>query len=183
MLVLKYHLTEEEYFDYNYYTAWAAPGKKGYRIRYYLRVLIMYAAVAILFIIGNHSQQILVDFIVFGAIAITYFLLVPWLIRKSIGRRVKDILRQPENEHVLGEAEVILTDTGIVDKDEASESKYSWDAIVRKAETPFCYYLYTNSHHAIVIPKRAVRNAEDKKELERLLNQHLSLTSEFSGEE
>jgi hypothetical protein len=96
---------------------------------------------------------------------------------------VKDILRQPENEHVLGETEVILMDTGILDKDAASESKYSWDAIVRKAETPFCYYLYTNSHHAIVIPKRAVRNAEDKKELERLLNQHLTLTSEFSREE
>lgn len=183
MLVLKYHLTEEEYFDYNYYTAWAAPEKKGYRIRYYLRVFLLYAGVAILFIIGSHSQQMAVDFTVFGVIAITYFLLVPWLIRKSISRRVKDILRQPENQHVLGEAEVVLMDTGILDKDAASESKYTWDAIVRKAETPFCYYLYTNSHHAIVIPKRAVRNAEEKKELERLLNQHLSLTSEFSEEE
>jgi hypothetical protein len=183
MLVLKYHLTEEEYFDYNYYTAWSAPEKKGYRIRYYLRVFLLYAAVAVLFILGSHSRQKVVDFIIFGAIAIVYFLLVPWLIKRSIGRRVKDILKQPENQHVLSEAEVILMDTGIIDKDEASETKYNWDAIVRKAETPFCYYLYTNSHHAIVIPKRAVRNAEEKKELERLLNQHLSLTSEFSGED
>ena len=180
MLVLKYNLTEEEYFDYNYYTAWSSPEKKGYRIRYYLRVFLLYAAVAVLFIIGSRSQQMTTDFIIFGIIAITYFLLVPWLIRKSIGRRVKDILRDPENQHVLEEAEVVLMDTGILDKDAASESKYSWDAIVRKAETPFCYYLYTNSHHAIVIPKRAVRNAEEQKELERLLNQHLSLTSEFS---
>ncbi len=183
MLVLKYHLTEEEYFDYNYYTTWASPEKKGYRIRYYLRVFLLYAAVAILFIIGSRSRQMGVDFIIFAVIAIVYFLLVPWLIKRSIGRRVKDILRQPENQHVLSEAEVILTDTGIIDKDEASESKYNWDAIVRKAETPFCYYLYTNSHHAIVIPRRAVRNAEEKKELERLLNQHLSLTSEFSKED
>lgn len=181
MLVLKYHLTEDEYFDYNYFTAWSAPEKKGYRIRYYLRVFLLYAAVAILFIIGSRSRQMTTDFIIFGVIAITYFLLVPWLIRKSIGRRVKDILRQPENQHVLGEAEVILMDTGIIDKDEASESKYSWEAIVRKAETPFCYYLYTNSHHAIVIPKRALRDVAEKQELERLLNQHLSLTSEFSG--
>lgn len=183
MLVLKYQLTEEEYFDYNYYTAWSSPEKKGYRIRYYLRVFVLYAAVAVLFIVGSNSRQKITDFIIFGIIALVYFLLVPWLIKKSIGRRVKDILRQPENQHVLGEAEIILMDNGIIDKDEASESKYNWDAIVRKAETPFCYYLYTNSHHAIVIPKRAIRNAEEKKELERLLNQHLSLTSEFSRED
>lgn len=183
MLVLKYQLTEEEYFDYNYYTAWSSPEKKGYRIRYYLRVFVLYAAVAVLFIVGSNSRQKITDFIIFGIIALVYFLLVPWLIKKSIGRRVKDILRQPENQHVLGEAEIILMDNGIIDKDEASESKYNWDAIVRKAETPFCYYLYTNSHHAIVIPKRAIRNAEEKKELERLLNQHLPLTSEFSRED
>jgi len=183
MLVLKYHLTEEEYFDYNYYTAWASPEKKGYRIRYYLRVFLLYAGVAVLFIVSRQSQQMLWDFIIFGIIAITYFLLVPWLIRISIGRRVKDILRQPENQHVLGEAEVILMDTGIIDKDAAAESKYTWDAIVRKSETPLCYFLYTNSHHAIVIPKRALRNAAEKQELEQLLNQHLSLTSEFSKEE
>ncbi|AXY74498.1 YcxB family protein [Paraflavitalea soli] len=183
MLVLKYHLTEEEYFDYNYFTAWASPEKKGYRIRYYLRVFLLYTGVAVLFIISRHSKQLLWDFIIFGIIAITYFLLVPWLIRRSIGRRVKDILRQPENQHVLGEAEVILMDTGIIDKDEAAESKYSWDAIVRKAETPSCYFLYTNSYHAIVIPKRAIRNPADKQELERMLSQHLSLTSEFSKEE
>jgi hypothetical protein len=183
MLVLKYHLTEEEYFDYNYYTAWASPEKKGYRIRYFLRVFVLYVAVAVLFIVSRQSQQMLWDFIIFGIIAITYFLLVPWLIRRSIGRRVKDILRLPENQHVLGEAEVILMDTGIIDKDEASESKYTWDAIVRKAETPLCYFLYTNSQHAIVIPRRAIRNAAEKQELERMLSQHLSLTSEFSTEE
>ena len=183
MLVLKYHLTEEEYFDYNYYTAWSAPEKKGYRIWYYLRVFLLYAAVAVLFIISRKSQQLLWDAIIFGIIALVYFIMVPWLIRKSIGRRIRDMLRQPENQHVLSESEVSIADAGITDKDEASESKYSWDAIVRKGETPLCYYLYTNSYHAIVIPKRAVRNDADKKELERLFDTHLSLTSEFSAEE
>lgn len=179
MLILKYHLTEAEFFDYNYYTAWSSPDKKGYRIRYYLRVILLYAAVAVLFIISNHSQQMGIDFTIFGVIALTYFLLVPWLIKRSIQKRVKDILNHPENGHVLGANEVILTDTGIVDKDDSSESRYNWEAIVRKAETPSCYYLYTNSQHAIVIPKRALADATDKKEMERLLNTHLPLSSEF----
>lgn len=183
MLVLKYHLTEEEYFDYNYYTAWASPEKKGYRVRYYLRVFVLYAVVAGLFIYSRHSQQWLWDLIVFGIIALIYFLLVPWLIRKSIDRRVKDTLRQSENQHILNAAEVTLMESGIIDKDESSESKYSWDAIVRKGETPLCYYLYTNSYHAIVIPRRAVQNPADRKELERIFDTYLTLTSEFSTEE
>ena len=179
MLSLRYHLTEEEYFRYNYYTAWAAPDKKWYRIRYYLRVFLLYGAIAAIYIFANHSHQMLVDFIIFGVIATIYFLLVPALIKRSIRRRVRTILAQPENGHVLDEAEVVLMDTGILDRDKSSESKYGWEAIVKKAETPDSYYLYTNSYHAIVIPKRVIYNPQEKQELQRLFNQHLPLSSEF----
>jgi hypothetical protein len=74
---------------------------------------------------------------------------------------------------------VILSDSGIVDKDKESETRYSWDAIVKKAETPDCHYLYTNSYHAIVIPKRTLADADEKKELERLLSTHLPLNVEL----
>ena len=179
MLTLKYHLTEAEYFEYNYYTAWSAPDKKWYRIRYYLRVFLLYGAVAAIYIFTNHSHQLVVDLVIFGIIATVYFLLVPYLIRRSIHKRVRDILAQPENKHVLEEAEVVLMDTGILDRDKESESKYTWEAIVKKAETTDSFYLYTNSYHAIVIPKRVIHNPQDKQELQRLFNQHLPLSSEF----
>ncbi len=179
MLILKYNLTEEEYFDYNYYTSWAAPGKRGYRIRYYLRVFMLYGAIAALYIFTNHSHRVYVDLVIFGVIATVYFLLVPFLIKRSIRQRVRNTLAQPENRHVLEQSEVVLMDTGIIDKDNASESKYNWEAIVRKAETPGYYYLYTNSYHAIVIPKRVLRDSQERKELQRLFNEHLSLSSEF----
>lgn len=179
MLILKYYLTEEEYFDYMYFTEWTAPFKKWYRIRYYNRVFLLYTSIAALYIITNHSSRLVVDIVIFSIIALLYFILVPFLIKRAIRRRVRGILEQPENAHVLEESEIILMDTGIIDKDNASESKYTWEAIVRKSETASSYYLYTNSHHAIVIPKRVLRNPEDRLELERLFNQHLSLSSEF----
>lgn len=179
MLHIKYHLSEEEYFNYNYYTAWAAPDRRQYRILYYTKVLLLYAAVAGLYIIANPDHQWKTDLMVFGAIALIYTILVPFLIRRSVRKRVKDILKRPENKHVLEECEVILMDTGIVDKDKASESKYQWEAIVKKAETPTGYYLYTNSYHAIVIPKRALAGPGEEKELERLMNTYLPLSSEF----
>jgi hypothetical protein len=179
MLILKFHLTKEEYFDYHYYTAWAAPEKKWYRMRYFLQVFLLYGAVAALYIFTSHRHQVFIDLIIFGSIALIYFLCVPWVIRRSIHRRVRDMLTQPENQHILDEAEVTLMDTGILDKDKASESKYAWEAIVRKAETPLSYYLYTNSWHAIVIPKRVLSNPQDRQELQRLFSQYLPLSSEF----
>ena len=91
---------------------------------------------------------------------------------------MKDTLSKKENQHVLDEAEIILSDTGIIDKDTHTESRYNWDAIVRLAETPDSYYLYTNSYHAIVIPRRVV-GADDEKELNRLLGEHLFMTKKY----
>ena len=179
MLSFKFSLTEEEYFEYNYYTTWAAPHKKAYRIRYYAKVLALYSVIAGLYIFTNHTHRIEIDLVVFAIIGIVYFLLVPFLIRNSIRRRTKQIIAEPENQHVLDESEIIVTETGIIDQDKVSHSKYAWDAIVKKIETPNSYYLYTNSYHAIVIPKRVIKNANEHDELNSVFNRFLSLSSEF----
>lgn len=178
MVILKYHLTEEEYFDFNYYTSWASPDRKGYRVRYTLRYVILYVIIAALYLLLVRGSSTL-GVAVFGSIALIYVFLIPVLIKRGIRQRVRSTLAQPENRHVLEESEVVVMDTGIVDKDTASETTYTWEAIVRKAETPSSYYLYTNTYHAIVIPKRVLGNLQEKQELQRLLNQHLPLSSEF----
>ncbi|HTE26109.1 YcxB family protein [Flavitalea sp.] len=179
MLVLKYHLTEEEYLDYNYFTAWTSPDKKSYRLKYYLQVMILYFAVAGLYITVNSSHTLLLDSSVFVTIGTIYFLMVPFLVKRSIRMRVKRTLAQPENQHVLNESEVTLSENGILDRDTVSESRYGWEAIVRKAETKLCYYLYTNSYHAIVIPKRVIKLKEQQL-LVNFFNTHLSLSSDFA---
>lgn len=180
MLSFTFNLTEEEYFEYNYYTAWAAPHKKGYRFRYYARVFALYSIIAGLYIFTNHSHRIEIDLIIFAIIGIVYFLLVPLLIRNSIRRRTKQIIAEPENQHVLDQSEIILTETGIVDQDHVAQSKYDWEAIVKKTETRNSYYLYTNSYHAIVIPKRVIKSPREQEELERLFSLYLSLSAEFT---
>src|SRR3712207_6437328 len=127
MVTFRFRLTEEEYFNYNYFTAWAAPERKAYRYRYFARVFLLYGAVAALYIIFTRQHLIWVDIAVFVLIGCIYLMLVPFFIRKSIGRKVQEILKQPENEHVLQDAEIILTDGGIIDRDTVSETRYAWD--------------------------------------------------------
>jgi hypothetical protein len=179
MVILKYQLTEEEYFDFSYYTGWASPDRRAFRIRYILRTISIYAVIAAAYLFLVQKDTSITGMLIFAAPAIIYFLLIPILVKRGIRQKVRAILAKPENDTILEPAEVIVSDTGIISKDSGSESRYSWEAIIRKAETPLSYYLYTNSYHAIVIPKRVLKNAEEKKELERLFNQHLSLSSEF----
>lgn len=175
MTVFRFTLTEEEYFQYNYYTAWAAPSRKMYRVKYFLRVLALYAIVALLYIFANKGHNIWIDLTVFIFTGLVYLFFVPFFIKRSVRRRVVDILSKKENQHVLLEAEIILNDSGIIDKDTVSESRYDWDAIVHFAETEDCYYLYTNSYHAIVIPKRAIPDELVSGEVQRLFDTHLPL--------
>jgi hypothetical protein len=175
MVSFKYRLTEDEYLQYNYYTAWAAPERKRYRIFYFLRVILLYGAVALLYIVATRSRCIWIDIAVFLFTGLIYLLLIPKFVKASVRRKVYDILSKKENQHVLDEAEIIVSDTGITDRDTVSESRYNWDAIVRLSETDGSYYLYTNSYHAIVIPRRVIRSREEQHELDRLLSTHLPL--------
>jgi hypothetical protein len=174
MVSLKFRLTEDEYLEYNYYTAWSAPTRKRYRIYYFLRVIILYGAVAMLYIIATRQHYIWIDITVFLITGLVYLIMIPSFVKGSVRRKVKHILSKKENQHVLDDAEIILSDTGIIDRDTHTESRYDWDAVVRLAETPESYYLYTNSYHAIVIPKRAV-SKEQEKELTKLLSENLPL--------
>jgi hypothetical protein len=174
MVSFKFRLTEDEYLEYNYYTAWSAPTRKKYRIFYFLRVIILYGAVAMLYIIATRQNYIWIDISVFIITGLIYLVMIPSFVKGSVRRKVKNILSKKENQHVLDEAEIVLSDTGIIDKDTHTESRYDWDAIVRLAETADSYYLYTNSYHAIVIPRRVV-SIEEEKELTRLLSKNLPL--------
>jgi hypothetical protein len=179
MVILKFRLTREEYFTFNYYTAWSAPSRKNYRVRYYVRMLLIYGLIAGLYIFAKYSGRLIIDLIIFLGVGAFYVFLIPFLIKRSVRRRAEDILAEKENAHILDDAEVILSENGIVDKDKVSESRYAWDAIVRKADTPDSYYLYTNTYHAIVIPKRVLTNATERSELEELFTRYLPLSSEF----
>ena len=174
MFVFKFHLTTEEYLDYNYYTAWSSPAKKAYRFKYYLRVMVMYIAIAGLYIFAKRSHDPLVDYSVFLGIGLVYFLLVPVLVKRSIRMKVRQILADPENQHVLSESVVSMDENGIQDKDTASDNWYQWDQIIKKAETTRCIYLYTNSYHAVVIPRRVI-SPGDRVGLELLFTRHLPL--------
>lgn len=176
-ITFNFRLTEEEYYQYNYYTAWADPRRTRYRRNYILKVMFLYAAVAFLYIYAMQPRHYWIDISVFFITGTAYLLLIPFFIKKSVRRRVSNILSRKENHHILEECEVTLSGNGIVDSDTVSESRYNWEAIVHCARTTEGIYLYTNSYHAIVIPRRVLVDAGVEQETEALLSRRLPLDS------
>ena len=105
MVSLKFRLTEDEYLQYNYYTAWAAPSRKKYRIFYFVRVIILYGAVALLYIIATQQHYVWIDITVFVITGVVYLIMIPSFVKASVKRKVRNILSKKENQHVLDDAD------------------------------------------------------------------------------
>lgn len=73
---------------------------------------------------------------------------------------------------------MIIDDSGISDKDENSDTKYAWNAIVKKLETREYIYLYLSSIQGIIIPKR-ILDQKQSDALQLLLSKNLTLGAEM----
>ncbi|WEK34407.1 MAG: YcxB family protein [Candidatus Pseudobacter hemicellulosilyticus] len=181
MLVLQYNLTREDYFKYNYYTNWTSPDKRKFRNRYYMKVLLYLFVMAGLILYTSQDKSPLITMIAVILVATTMLLLIPFLVRRSVRKRVDQLLALPANKHILDRREVQFSDTGIVSRDSNAESKFGWNAVVKVAQLPDAWYLYSSSHQAIILPKRALADEQERKELQSLLDQHISFSAEFAN--
>ncbi len=57
-----------------------------------------------------------------------------------------------------------------------------WKAVVRKTETETYFFLFINSIQAIIIPKRAFDNKDEKAEFKKMLSKHISLDAEIKDD-
>jgi hypothetical protein len=182
MLILKYALRPGDHYTFNYYRLWSDPALKRQRYAYYLRV-IFYSAIGFALLHAATDRPVnvstIIVYVVFVSIAI---LLVPSLVKMNIRKQVNRLLKSPANRNLLGPSEVMISDAGIVLKDDTSENRYEWKAIIRKQETGDCYYLHINAMLVITIPKRVFSSETEKKEFDLYLSRNISLEAEFNDQ-
>jgi hypothetical protein len=179
-MTLVFNLTKEDFFHFNYYTSWTAPEKKQTRLKYYLKSIgYAFAGVIVLYLL-EHPNNLIGFFSIGAIIAIIWGLIAGYFgVQKTFKKRIKSFSEDQNNSVFYSKTELNLTEAGILNRDENSETKYHWNAIVKKAETEDYIYLYLSSVQAIIIPKR-VLNSSEEKDLRDLLNRNLSLKAEFN---
>ena len=138
-MILEYSLTKEDLFNFQYYSGWANPDKKNYRIRYYLKTILaaLIGALAIYFIRHHYDSLFLVLAILLGILvgtASAYF-----AIHVTYKNKLRRNANNPDNAGLFAKAELLINDQGITASDNRAESKINWNAIMKKVESSIVF--------------------------------------------
>jgi hypothetical protein len=178
MITLNFKLTKEDYFNYYYYSTYLAPGKKAAVIKSRLKGFFIFSFLLLLIRFTSPERTLDTFFFISIAMMASIYLLPLFTVEMDTRKQINAFLNNPLNCYLLMKTEVIISETGISAKDEFTESKYQWNAILKKEETKEYYFLFTNSIQAIVIPKRILATAVEKETLSKLMAQHISFDAE-----
>ena len=100
-----------------------------------------------------------------------WVVLVSFLSRRSHVRMAKKMVNNPENANLLDYREMTFLDDSIESKNARSNTRMSWETIVKLADTSTHFLLYTGANQAIIIPKEKI-TAKDVEALQSLFKAH-----------
>src|SRR5689334_1342629 len=105
MITLQYALTEEDHLEFNYYRWWKSPSNRNWRVKQYLRYVLIYAIVFLMMPLINHRPLTLNWVVLMVVILGVMCLLLPVLSKERIRRNVRKLLSDPANARYLAQTE------------------------------------------------------------------------------
>ncbi len=179
MIMLQFSLTKEDFVNYHSFIMWDAPENKQKKIKYYIRQLIpIILFIAAFYYTGIFERNSKFILLISGFIIITSVLSL-FGIRSNTIKQAEKIATDPNNSSIFLETIFTISETGIITKDNLTETKFQWNAFIKKQENKRYYYLFTSTIQAIIIPKRVFKNHDESIQFEKLLSQNLSFDAEI----
>ncbi|CAN5787693.1 hypothetical protein BH11BAC4_BH11BAC4_24640 [soil metagenome] len=178
MISLNYSISKEDYINYYTYVLWDAPANRKKRISYYLRQLVpLLLFIFAFYYTGIFDRSSKFTLIIIAAIILTsIFSFIG--VRSNTLRRAEKIASDPSNSSIFLETAMIVSETGIALKNRLAETRYQWNAFIKKQESNEYYFLFTSGIQAMIIPKR-IFNQDERMQFEKLLSQQLSFDAEI----
>ena len=84
--------------------------------------------------------------------AMFFFLWYPGYLTRRRHRLIHKMAAEDGNKSMLGEAELELTENGLISRTDQIETKLAWESLQRIETTPNATYLYVNQVNACVVP-------------------------------
>jgi YcxB-like protein len=179
---LQYHILKDDYAAFYNYNMWASSKQKKqryYNIAKQVVTAAFYLAIYYYAFKISFSQSYIL-------IAIGIYIIVTILSlfsnKNALDKQLRKFLDHADNQNIFVETILIANYAELWLKTDFSESKIKWNAIVNKVETDTHYFLHTNNVQAIIIPKRAFINNEQKIAFDKILSGTLSLTAQLNDE-
>jgi hypothetical protein len=180
----RYHLTEDDFGEFQAYTCWQAPWQKSFRIKHLLRLFIASSiAMVVTLLLFNQLYPSKGDKTLTYAICA---LLVPVITLTSYNgtpsrfkKRARKLLEKPENSSLLSEKELEISENGFIHSNSETRMDQKWSSIIKYAATKDYFYLYINSMQGHVIPKRLFASGKEIEEFDKFLTEKIPLSSTF----
>ncbi len=180
MLKLQYTITKNDYINYYSFMYWDEGTRRKKRLLNMAKQIgvlaIFFAILYFTNVLRNISNTSLIFFvIIFGSSALPLF-----TGRLQIKKQAEVIADNEENESIFKEMMLEISDAGIYTKNEYVETNYKWISVIKKQESDDYYFLFQNAMQALIIPKRAFNNTNEKMIFDKLLSKNLSLQAEIN---
>jgi hypothetical protein len=158
---------------------WDEPSRKRKRINNILKqVFLFFLVISVLFFLNTHSLINIFSLPIF--LLILGSTLLPLITgRSQMVKQASEIADDADNESIFKDILLSAEEYELVIKSVLVESKYNWKGFTKKTETEKYYYLFQNAMQAIIIPKRAFKNNEEKIAFDKILSRNLSLDAEL----
>ncbi len=178
-MTLQYTLSKEDYVYYYTFMYWEATDRRKKRLKNALKQAIFFCLFSfVIFYSGIYGRINNISISVFILFFAAIFL--PIITgRSQMVKQAEAITENPDNFSIFYESILTVTEMEIGVKNKIIDSKIKWSAIIKKIEIKDYYYLYLNAMQAIIIPKSAFKNNEEKLAFDKILSRNLSLEAEL----
>lgn len=157
---IKYTLTEEDYLAFNmFHVKNSTTATKSLKWqRFLMPVLFIFFAYIFSMIVDISLVVSLITFFIVGLLWIVFY---PKYFYSVVKRQTKKMIQEGENESLLGQHHLVMTEEGLIETTSSGETSISWKGIKKFTEDDDHFYLYNSGLSAIILPKRAVNNEEE----------------------
>ncbi|WP_027409753.1 YcxB family protein [Anoxybacteroides tepidamans] len=157
---IRYRLTEEDYINFNlFHVRNSKAAQRTLNMQRFVTPIIFPLLAYVFSKIGNLSLLgLLTTFFIMGLLWIVFY---PNYFYRVVARNAKRMIRDGNNEGLVGEHHLVMTEEGVVDSTSCGETKVSWSGIKDFKESEGYFYLYNSAVSACIIPKRDVEDVEE----------------------
>jgi hypothetical protein len=92
--------------------------------------------------------------------AVVWTLFVPFMLRRSMRKRVLQLFAEGKSKGMLGSHKLSLTSTGVTDKTGFGTTETAWRNVRKVVSTNEYVFIYISDTAAHIVPRRAFADAE-----------------------
>ena len=171
----QYQFTKDDYVAFYNHVMWSSGAKKKERINNILKTfgnVVVFGAI-VYYGTSKTLPLKLIPAILILVVGIS--LLSIFLFKNKLDNNLETFLQNEDNANIFTLTYLFANEKELTLRNEFEQTTYQWKSIINKIELDTHYFLFTNAVQAIIIPKKAFINNDDKIAFDKILSTTLPL--------